>query len=31
MVNYILPDDEENKAFNKIDRNIAGVNWEAET
>ena len=29
-VNDILPDDEENKAFNEIDGNIAGVDWEAE-
>ena len=30
-VNNILPDDKANKAFNKIDGNIAGVDWEAET
>ena len=29
-VNDFLPDDEANKAFNKIDGNIAGVHWEAE-
>ena len=29
-VNNILPDDKVNEAFNKIDRNIAGVDWEAE-
>ena len=29
-VNGILPDDEANKAFNEIDGNIAGVDWEAE-
>ena len=28
-VNDILSDDEANKAFNKIDMNIAGVDWEA--
>ena len=27
-VNIILPDDEANKAFNKIDGNIVGVDWE---
>ena len=30
-VNDILPDDEANKAFNKIDGNITGAEWEAET
>ena len=30
MVNNIFPDDDANEAFNKIDRNIAGVDWEAE-
>ena len=30
MVNNILPDDDANEAFNKIDRNIAVVDWEAE-
>ena len=30
-VNDILPDDEANKAFDKLDRNITGVDWEAET
>ena len=29
-VNNIFPYDETNKAFNKIDRDIAGVDWEAE-
>ena len=29
-VNNILPDDEANEAFNKIDGNIAEVHWEAE-
>ena len=29
-VNNILPDDEANEAFNKIDGNITGVDWEAE-
>ena len=29
-VNDTLPDDKENEAFNGIDRNIAGVDWEAE-
>ena len=29
-VNDILPDDEAHEAFNKIDGNIAGVDWEAE-
>ena len=28
-VNDILPDDEANKAFDKIDGNITGVKWEA--
>ena len=28
--NDILPDDEANKAFNEIDGNIVGVNWETE-
>ena len=30
-VNYILPDDEADEAFNEIDGNITGVDWEAET
>ena len=30
-VNNIFPDDEANEAFNEIDGNIAGVEWEAET
>ena len=30
MVNDILPDEKANEAFNKIDRNIAGVDWEVE-
>ena len=30
-VKDILPDDEANKAFDKLDRNITGVDWEAET
>ena len=29
-VNDILSDDDANEAFSKIDRNIAGVEWEAE-
>ena len=29
-VNHILPDDEVNKALNKIDGNITGLDWEAE-
>ena len=29
-VNDILPDDEANEAFDKIDGNITGVEWEAE-
>ena len=29
-VENILPDDKANKAFNKIDGNIAGVDWDAE-
>ena len=29
-VNDILPDDKANEAFDKIDRNITGVEWEAE-
>ena len=29
-VNDILPDDEANETFNEIDRNISGVDWEAE-
>ena len=29
-VNDILPDDEANEAFNKIEGNITGVEWEAE-
>ena len=28
-VNDILPDEEANKAFNNINRNIAGEDWEA--
>ena len=31
MVNNILPDDEVKEAFDKIDQNIIGVEWEAET
>ena len=30
MVNDILPDDEANEEFKKIDRNITGVEWETE-
>ena len=30
-VNDILPDDEANEAFEKIDGNITVVDWEAET
>ena len=30
-VNDLLPDDEANKAFDEIDGNITGVEWEAET
>ena len=30
-VNDILPDDELNEASDEIDRNITGVEWEAET
>ena len=30
-VNDTLPDDEANEAFNEIDGNIAGVDWEPET
>ena len=30
-VNERLPDDEANKAFDEIDGNITGVEWEAET
>ena len=30
-VNDILPDDEANEVFNKIDGNISGMEWEAET
>ena len=30
-VNDILPDDEANEVFNKINRNISGVDWKAET
>ena len=30
-VNDILPDDKVNEAFDEIDRNITGVEWEAET
>ena len=29
MVNDIMLDDKANKAFNKIDRNITGVDWKA--
>ena len=29
-VNNIFPDDDANEAFNEIDGNIAGVDWEAE-
>ena len=29
-VNDILPDDNANEAFNKIDRSLTGVDWEAE-
>ena len=29
-VNDILPDDEANETFDKIDGNITGVEWEAE-
>ena len=29
MVNDILPDDEANEAFNEIDGNIVGMDWEA--
>ena len=29
-VNDIMPDDEANKAFEKIDGNITGVEWEVE-
>ena len=29
-VNYILPDDKANEAFEKIDGNITGVEWEEE-
>ena len=31
MVNDILPDDEANKAFNELNGDITGVDWEAET
>ena len=27
--NDILPDDKANEAFNEVDRNITGVDWEA--
>ena len=30
-VNDLMPDDESNEAFDKINRNITGVEWEAET
>ena len=30
-VNYIIPDDEANKVFDKLDGNITGVDWETET
>ena len=30
-INDILPDDKANKAFDKLDGNITGVEWEAET
>ena len=30
-VNDILPDDEANEMFNELDKNIKGVDWEAET
>ena len=30
-MNDILPDDEANEAFDKLDRNITGVDWKAET
>ena len=30
-VNNILSDDKANKVFDKLDRNITGVDWEAET
>ena len=30
-VNYILPDDKVNEAFYKINGNITGVKWEADT
>ena len=30
-VNDILPDDKANEAFEKLNRNITGVDWEAET
>ena len=30
-VNNILPDDEANEIFDKLDRNIIGVDWETET
>ena len=30
-VNDLLPDDKANEAFEKLDRNITGEDWEAET
>ena len=30
-VNDILPDDKANEMFNELDKNIKGVDWEAET
>ena len=30
-VNDLLPDDEANEAFDELDENITGVEWEAET
>ena len=30
MVNNIFPNDKGNKAFNKINGNIAGVDWKGE-
>ena len=30
-VHDILPDDEANKTFDKLNGNITGVDWEAET
>ena len=29
-VNYIFPDTKANEVFDKIDRNITGVDWETE-